>query len=63
MSFKLAYTIKDTPIDFMPNLHVLLLGVNSFLGKFILNIDYPGKIFSISSQSKAAKKKIPVIKL
>ena len=47
----------------MPNLHVLLLGVNSFLGKFILNIDYPGKIFSISSQSKAAKKKIPVIKL
>ena len=58
MSFNLAYTIKDTPIDFMPNLHVLLLGVNSFLGKLILNINYPRKVFSISSPSKAVKKKI-----
>jgi len=57
-SFKLAYTIKDTPIDFMPNLHVLLLGVNSFLGKLILNINYPRKVFSISSPPKAVKKKI-----
>ena len=46
-----------------PNLHVLLLGVNSFLGKFILDMDYPGKTFSISSPSKAAKKRISVIKL
>lgn len=44
-----AYTIPDTPIDFMPNLHVILLGVNSFLSKFILYIDYPHKLFSIKS--------------
>jgi hypothetical protein len=43
----LAYTINDTPIDFMPNLHVVLLGVKSFLSRFILHIDYPRKVFSI----------------
>lgn len=41
------YTIEETPIDFMPNLHVVLLGVNSFLSRFILAIDYPNKKFSI----------------
>jgi len=56
-SFKLAYTIQDTPIDFMPNLHVVLLGVNNFLSKFALNIDYPNNVFSISSPKKAVKKK------
>lgn len=45
---KLLYTVSDTPIDFLPNLHVVLLGVNSFLSKFILQIDYPNKTFSIS---------------
>ncbi|MBI4682583.1 MAG: hypothetical protein HY757_05730 [Nitrospirae bacterium] len=44
---KLLYTLADTPIDFMPNLPVVLLGVNNFLNKFILNIDYPKKTFSI----------------
>ncbi len=44
---KVAYTILDTPIDFMPNLPVVLLGVNSFLSKFVLRIDYPRKVFSI----------------
>lgn len=44
---ELLYTIGDTPIDFMPNLHVVLLGVNSFLSHFILTIDYPRKTFSI----------------
>ena len=57
LSFKLAYTIQDTPIDFMPNLHVVLLGVNNFLSKFALNIDYPNNVFSISSPQKAVKKK------
>lgn len=63
LSFKLAYTIQDTPIDFMPNLHVVLLGVNSFLSKFVLNIDYPSKVFSVSSPPKAIKKKARGIKI
>ena len=33
---ELLYVINDTPIDFLPNLHVVLLGVNSFLSRFIL---------------------------
>lgn len=47
ISGKLLYTIPDTPIDFMPNLNSVLLGVNSFLSRFILKIDYPNKTFSI----------------
>ncbi len=47
ISGKLLYTIDDTPIDFMPNLSIVLLGVNSFLSRFILTIDYPAKSFSI----------------
>jgi len=31
----------------MPNLGIVLLGVNNFLGNFVLNIDYPQKVFSI----------------
>jgi len=42
-----AYTISDTPIDFLPNLHLVLLGVKSFLNHFILHIDYPRKVFSV----------------
>ena len=41
------YIIPDTPIDFMPNLPIVLLGVQNFLSRFILNIDYPKKTFSI----------------
>ena len=44
---KLLYTVNDTPIDFMPNLSVVLLGVSSFLSRFILTVDYPAKTFSI----------------
>lgn len=44
-----AHTVPDTPIDFMPNLHVVLLGVNSFLSRFNLYIDYPNKTFSITT--------------
>lgn len=47
----LLYTIPDTPIDFMPNLNVVLLGVSSFLSRFTLRIDYPNKIFSISKSA------------
>ncbi len=44
----LVYKISDMPIDFLPNLQVVLLGVNSFLSRFVLNIDYPRKVFSIT---------------
>lgn len=43
----IAYTINDTPIGFLPNLKVILLGVKSFLSKFVLSIDYPRNVFSI----------------
>jgi hypothetical protein len=44
---EIVYTIDETLIDFMPNLHCALLGVGTFLNQFILTIDYPGQIFSI----------------
>ena len=43
-----VYTVPDTPIDFMPNLPVVLIGVNSFLSNFTLQVDYPRKVFSIT---------------
>lgn len=43
----LMYRVKDTPIDYMPKLPVVLLGVNNFLSGFNLNINYPKRIFSI----------------
>lgn len=39
--------IKNILIDFMPNLHIPLLGVKSFLGKFILTVNYPKKTFTL----------------
>lgn len=62
VSYKISYIIEDTPIDFMPNLNVLLLGVNSFLSKFILKIDYPQKIFSLISAPAPRKKRTKTIK-
>jgi predicted aspartyl protease len=44
---RLLFTIADAPIDFLPNLHMILLGVKSFLSQFILTIDYPQKSFSV----------------
>lgn len=41
------YTIDNTPLDFMPNLNVVLLGVNSFLSRFVLEINYPEKRFTV----------------
>jgi len=43
----LAFTIPATPIDFLPRLDCILLGVNSFLSRFVLKIDYPKRCFSI----------------
>ena len=44
---KIVYTIEETLIDFMPNLHCALLGVGTFLNQFVLTIDYPREVFSI----------------
>ena len=42
-----GYTTENVVIDFMPNLNIPLLGVKSFLTKYILKIDYPNKVLSI----------------
>ena len=42
-----GFATEDVLIDFMPNLHIPLLGVKSFLNTFVLKIDYPNKLFSI----------------
>ncbi len=47
ITHELLYTVQDTPIDFMPNLHMVLLGANNFLSKFILKVNYPKNVFSI----------------
>jgi len=52
MTNKLVYTINDTPIDFMPGLHVPLMGVKQFLDQFELCIHYPKKTFSIKYPSQ-----------
>jgi len=41
------FTVQDTLIDFMPNLHTVLLGTKSFLSNFILTVDYPRRVFSL----------------
>jgi len=43
------YTITDTPIDFMPNLGVVLLGVRNFMSRFVLTVDYPNQCFSLKN--------------
>ena len=40
--------INDVLIDFMPNLHVVLLGVKSFLSNFILTVNYKKSAFSLT---------------
>ncbi len=47
LSKQTVYIIPDTPVDFMPNLPIVLLGVQNFLSRFVLTIDYPQKNFSI----------------
>ena len=42
-----GYVIKNVLIDFLPNLHVVLLGVKSFLNNFVLKTDYPKQVFSL----------------
>jgi len=42
-----ACVTEETPIDFLPNLNTVLLGVGNFLGNFVLTVDYPRRVFSI----------------
>jgi len=42
------FSTQDVLVDFMPNLSIPLLGVKSFLSNFILTVDYPNRIFSLS---------------
>lgn len=44
---KVFHTLDNVLIDCMPNLHVVLLGVEGFLSNFILNINYPKRVFSL----------------
>jgi len=44
---QVVYTIENTLIDFMPNLHCALLGIETFLNNFIVTIDYPRQVFSV----------------
>jgi len=46
------FKTKDVIVDFLPNLNVPLLGVKSFLGNFVLKIDYPKKTVSIDFPPK-----------
>jgi len=42
-----GFNTENVLIDFMPNLSVPLLGVRSFLSKFILTINYKGQNFTL----------------
>ena len=44
---EVVYKIEETPVDYLPGLTVVLLGVRNFLSGFILNIDYPKESFSL----------------
>ncbi len=41
------FSTEDVLVDFMPNLSIPLLGVESFLSNFIMTIDYPKRTFSL----------------
>ncbi|MBN1383919.1 MAG: retroviral-like aspartic protease family protein [Elusimicrobia bacterium] len=42
------FFVQETLIDFMPNLHIPLIGVRSFLSNFILTVNYSKQTFSLS---------------
>ena len=47
-----GFSTQDVLVDFMQNLNIPLLGVKSFLSKFILTVDYPSKVFSLLLPNK-----------
>jgi len=44
---QIIYYLDNVLIDCMPNLKIVLLGVNGFLSNFRLDIDYPNGRFSL----------------
>jgi predicted aspartyl protease len=44
-----GFSTEDILIDYLPNLKVPLLGVRSFLSRFIVTIDYPSRKFSLEN--------------
>ncbi|MBF0336205.1 MAG: hypothetical protein HQL05_00085 [Nitrospirae bacterium] len=43
----ILYESSEIMVDFMPNLDMLLFGVNNFPSNFILTVDYPKRLFSL----------------
>ena len=44
------YSVEKVLVDFMPNLHIGLLGVKNFLKNFILTVDYTRQNFSLEKK-------------
>jgi len=44
---KVLYKIPDISVDFTKGLHCVLLGMENFLEQFVLEINYPKKVFHI----------------
>jgi len=44
---RIAFTIPDTLVDFLPKLGCILLGAKSVLSQFILTLNYPEQWFTI----------------
>lgn len=51
-TYKLVCRIENAQIDFMVGLPEVLLGVGGFLSNFILNINYPKSVFSLTKPKK-----------
>jgi len=47
-----GFSTQEVLVDFMPNLNIPLLGVKSFLSNFILTVDYPNRVFSLTLLDK-----------
>ena len=55
---RVLYTIPDTPIDFVDGCEAFLLGTKNFLSNFILTVNYPHKVFSLSRPRVKKRKKL-----
>ena len=43
--------VDNVMIDFLPNLRVVLIGVKSFLSRFVVTIDYKNNTFSLKQHT------------
>jgi len=46
------YELDNIPVDFVPDLLYPLWGVNNFLSRFILEVNYPHQLFSLKIPSR-----------